>query len=46
MSVMQAVSISSVLKVAVALSQSVWACAGKHCSAALWRERKTEGEEF
>lgn len=38
-SVMQAVSISSVLKVAVALSQSVWACAGKHCSAALWREK-------
>lgn len=34
-SAMQAVNISSELKLAVALSQSVWACAEKHCSAAL-----------
>lgn len=41
-SVMQAVNISSELKLAGALSQSVWACAEKHCSAALWEESKTE----
>lgn len=44
MSVLQAVN--SELKLAVALSQSVWACAEKHCSAALRKERKTEKDEF
>lgn len=43
---MQPVNISSELKLAVALSRSVWACAERHCSAALWKERKTEREEF
>ena len=41
-------SISSELKLAVALPrhQSLWACAERHCSAARWRERKKEREEF
>lgn len=43
---MQPVNISRELKLAVPLSQSVWACAERHCSAALCRERKTAGEEF
>lgn len=44
--VVQAGNISSELKVAVARSQSVWACAEQHCSAAPRGEREAEREEF
>lgn len=41
-SVMQSVAVSE-LKLVVALFQPVWACAERHCSAALWRGTERSG---